>query len=325
MKKYNPGNRIDDDFLILKASVERTGKGKEYVKFDVRDKDGTELENCKRWNCNSPMQGVVRIVGKADIYNEQIHIIADKWCRGTSSIDDFSLKPPWTLPSGENLYQELLKEMLSIGNQDMLAWLKKFLEHVRIRSFPGHETNEDPERIYSATGAISIHHGYQSGWVEHTLEVTQISKMLAIIYKNTLNLREIDLLIIGAVIHDVGKLYQFETVDGVYKYSKLCKVYGFNSNAEQLIGSHILLSYCLENNPPLNDWDNYFVLNNIICSHHGNQFSIAPAVYRISKLVHFADHISADMNRMSGNLKNKDEIDRDKVRESYLKVKEYEK
>jgi hypothetical protein len=59
----------------------------------------------------------------------------------------------------------------------------------------------------------------------------------------------------------------------------------------------------------------------MIISHHGNEFSIGNSTTIISRLLHFADHISADANRMHRNLYNNNEVERDKVRESYMRIK----
>ncbi len=177
--------------------------------------------------------------------------------------------------------------------------------------------------ILNATAAISIHHAYQHGWVEHVFEVVEISYAYREIFEKIgiLSEKEGDLLLAGAFLHDVGKLFQFKCTNGVYEYSDLCKAYGWHSNAEQIIGSNMLLLYCTKEEFPPGGMESFYALNNMIISHHGNQHSIGNSTYIISRLLHFADHVSADVNRMAKNLSDKDEVERDKVRENYMRIK----
>lgn len=327
MKDYKVGEEVDDEFLVLNHSKETTSNGKPFIRMDLRDKEGTVVEKCKRFDCTDPLTGVIRVIGKIDEYKGQKHIKIEKWVQGKSPVEDFLAQAPWPMDSGVTLYNHLLDEVDHIAQVPLRTWTKNFLWHVRRWTFPEKEEGSEQQfnKIYEATGARGIHHGYQSGWLEHTLEVVGIVRLLAGYWadRGLLNAREEDLALVGAIIHDVGKLFQFEVVDGAYDMTALCKAYGWHSNAEQIIGSQILLTFCLQHGFPLDNVENYFILHNIICSHHGKQFSIAPPVYKISRLVNFADHISADMNRMSANLWDKDEVDRDKVKESYMKVKDY--
>lgn len=317
---YRTGQLINEDFLLLKATVEETKKGKKYIKFSVRDSDGTEIEHCKRWDCSEvPTESVLHIIGKVDEYNGHQHIVASKWTCGSRSVEDFSPKAPWSL-SGENLMSQFKKLFTLIRDKDLQDWTREFVFYWEKNEFP---TGKNGASIVNATAAISIHHAYQHGWLEHVLEVIHICLKYRDIFENVkiLNKKEGDLLIAGAYLHDIGKLFQFKCTDGVYEFSDLCKAYGWHSNAEQIIGSNMLHMYCAKEEFPPGGTDTVYALNNMIISHHGNQYSIGNSTYIISRLLHFADHTSADINRMSRNLHDKNEVERDKVHESYMRIK----
>lgn len=317
---YRTGQAVSEDFLLTKASVEETKRGKKYIKFDVRDRDGVEIEQCKRWDCDIiPSWPVVHIVGKIDEYAGNKHIIAKEWECGKRAVGEFAPKAPWPI-DGEELFGKFKAGLHLIENKDLREWTKDFIFYWEKEGFPDKPGGAD---ILNATAAISIHHAYQHGWLEHVWEVVSISQKNREIYEGAriISKKEGDLLIAGAFLHDIGKLFQFKCINGVYEFSDICKAYGWSSNAEQIIGSNMLMLYCSQEGFPPGKSDVFYALNNMIISHHGNQHSIGNSTYIISRLLHFADSISADANRMHRNLYNKTEVERDKVRESYMRIK----
>jgi 3'-5' exoribonuclease len=320
--EYKTGQFVDEDFLLLKASVEETKHGKKYVKFNVRDHMGEEIEQCKKWDCSDiPNWSVVHIVGKMDEYANSQHIIAKSWELGKRSVGEFSPKAPWPI-DGKELLDKFKAGFHLIENKDLRVWTRDFIFYWEQHGFP--ETDCSPwADMLNATAAISIHHAYQHGWLEHVWEVVSISNRFREIYEGlgVISKKEGDLLTAGAFLHDIGKLFQFKCTNGVYEFSDVCKACGWNSNAEQIIGSNMLMLYCSKEGFPPGTSEVFYALNNMIISHHGNQHSIGNSTYIISRLLHFADHVSADANRMHRNLYDKTEVERDKVRESYMRIK----
>ncbi|NIS23575.1 HD domain-containing protein, partial [candidate division KSB1 bacterium] len=173
---------------------------------------------------------------------------------------------------------ERLKEGFDlIRHKELSKWTRKFVFYWELNGFPDGPGAD----ILNATAAISIHHAYQHGWVEHVFEVVEISYAYREIFEKIgiLSEKEGDLLLAGAFLHDVGKLFQFKCTNGVYEYSDLCKAYGWHSNAEQIIGSNMLLLYCTKEEFPPGGMESFYALNNMIISHHGNQHSIGNSTY----------------------------------------------
>src|SRR5262249_989096 len=71
----------------------------------------------------------------------------------------------------------------------------------------------DPEiraKLLRCPAAKTIHHAYLGGLLEHILSICQIMQFLGRHY-SMLNL---DLLIFGAIFHDIGKIWEFEFETG---------------------------------------------------------------------------------------------------------------
>lgn len=318
--EYTVGDVINQDFLILKSSVEKTKKGKSYIKFDVRDENGIEFTSCKMWDSSVlPKHPVMAIFGKVDEYEGQRHIIAKGWGKGEKSIEAFSPRAPWPL-DGKKLWEKFSEKQELIRNEELQDWIREFILFWTENDFPSMKPGGAD--LVNATGAISLHHSYKNGWLEHTIEVVDLCNAIASVCGSTVHDWEKDLLLAGAFIHDIGKLFQIEYRDGFYQYTKACKAYGWCSNAEQIMGTSMILAFSINNRYPPGGPNAYYALINMIASHHGNQYSIGNPIYIISKILHHADHVSANVNRMQLNLHDKDEVDRDKVRESYMRIKE---
>ena len=110
--KYRVGQVVDEDFLLLKASVEETKGGKKYIKFNVRDCTGEEIEQCKKWDCcYVPDWRVVHIIGKIDEYAGSQHIIAKSWGCGEKSVGEFSPGAPSEI-NGKELFDKFKVQVI---------------------------------------------------------------------------------------------------------------------------------------------------------------------------------------------------------------------
>ena len=61
------------------------------------------------------------------------------------------------------------------------------------------------ERLRIWPAAQSVHHAYRSGLLEHILQVARVAQGLALAYG-----ADTDLVLAGAVLHDIGKLYEID-------------------------------------------------------------------------------------------------------------------
>ncbi len=172
----------------------------------------------------------------------------------------------------ESMENKYLKELLNIFMAD-----KGFVKNYR-----------------TSTAAVRYHHAYQGGLLEHSLNVVKICDMLAGIYDN-LNR---DLLIAGAVLHDIGKIKEYSS--------------GINlkiTNTGRLLG-HITIGYGWVQEKigqvkgfPADLADR---LLHIILSHHGRLEFGSPKRPKILEafVVYHADHLDGDIGGFNIILEN---------------------
>jgi 3'-5' exoribonuclease len=153
---------------------------------------------------------------------------------------------------------------------------------------------EHAEAFQRFPAAVSNHHAYLGGLLEHTLEVSQSAADFARAQPG-FGLH-IGLVIAGAILHDIGKLIELE--------NPIAPSYSFSG---QLIG-HLLLGRDMLRRAaePLTWSDPRLpeLLEHIIVSHHGELEYAAAMVPKIPEalVVYYFDNLSAKLNTIRGHV-----------------------
>src|SRR5947207_5922337 len=96
---------------------------------------------------------------------------------------------------------------------------------------------DDPEiarRYKTAPAAKQIHHAYLGGLIEHVLSLCGLAKLAASHYKTI----DLDLLLTGVVLHDIGKIYELSYERG-FGYTTEGQLIGHISIAMRMIGEKL--------------------------------------------------------------------------------------
>jgi len=109
----------------------------------------------------------------------------------------------------------------------------------------------------TSPAGISHHHSYPGGFIEHVLSTTEIALALCNIIKRVYHGKvDIDLVISGAVLHDIFKPLTYEREEnGTYRVTPL---------AERLDHLTLIVSEMVRRGFPLD-------LIHIVCAHHGGE------------------------------------------------------
>ncbi len=67
-------------------------------------------------------------------------------------------------------------------------------------------SGETGREFRDAPAAVSNHHAYAHGLLEHTLTVAESAKAMATMYRDVYPLLDIDIVVAGALLHDLGKI-----------------------------------------------------------------------------------------------------------------------
>lgn len=148
---------------------------------------------------------------------------------------------------------------------------------------------QDPSRkiaLLQAPGGKLWHHNYEGGLLEHTWQMVRIVQAITELYPNTFK----DLLLAGALLHDVGKIYEYEH-SGYIDYSDVGRLHGHIAIGYHLVASEIEK---IENFPSLLREH----LLHLILAHQGQLEHGSPVVpvTREAIVLHFVDEIDSQLN-----------------------------
>lgn len=205
---------IDDIFVLTEKQLRPNKNGNLYLLMRLSDRTGTV--NAMMWNASDrtgrdfDSGDFVRVEGTTQHYNGNLQIIVN------------TVEPA---EPGEVNEDELLQVDRKQGEKLMsrLADMLRAISNVSLQ-FLGEAFLLDEElmRLFKlAPAGIKAHHAYQGGLLEHVVSLMDLSKMVANHYEEV----DEDLLVMGAFLHDVGKVYELTYEKG----------FGY-SNEGQLIG-----------------------------------------------------------------------------------------
>ncbi|MDW7739551.1 MAG: HD domain-containing protein [Bacillota bacterium] len=198
-------------------------------------------------------------------------------------LDPTKVNKAFFQPVAERDPREMLGELKEIIEQEvkdpqLKGLLEKFLGDAEFaRSFA------------LAPAARTIHHNYVSGLLEHTLEVIEICRNLVRIYPGQLRF---DLLIAGAVLHDIGKIEEYKQESISFDFTDRGKLVGHISIGKEMLDKKLA---------EMPDFPEALKLElqHIMLTHHGMREWGSPEV---PKTIHafalfHADLVSARMNQ----------------------------
>lgn len=207
------------------------------------------------------------------------------------------------LPSTEKDIPRLESELKAISSSIESPYLKPL-----ISSFL-----DDPEFYHAfinSTGAKKRHHAYIGGLLEHTVGVMRLCRNLCEFYPDL----DRDLLLAGAVLHDIGKIREY-TASSVFDLSSEGRFVG-----HMVIGVD-MLNERIARMPDFPD-DLKMKLSHMLLSHHGKKEWGSPVepVFAEAEALHYADNMDSSINtflRESRNAEAQWEYARDLQRSIY--------
>jgi 3'-5' exoribonuclease len=182
------------------------------------------------------------------------------------------------------MFAELRQVISGIGNRHLRALLDAFMDDEAIA-----------RRYRTAPAAKNVHHAYLGGLIEHVLSLCTLCRATAAHYKHV----DPDLLLAGAVLHDIGKISEL-TYDRSFGYS----------TEGQLLG-HIVIGLRMiqEKIARFPDFPPRLrtLVEHMIASHHGELEFGSPKVplFPEALLLHHLDNLDSKMECMR-NLVAKD-------------------
>ena len=279
IKDLQDGQQVNDLFLVSKKNYAETKAGKPYLALTLMDKSG-EIE-ARVWEGAQQLNELVE-VGRIFMTLAQVKQYRDQLQLNISSLRVYDAE------------DVLLEEFMPSSNRpssDMKAELTvllgtiedTFLDRLLSNIFQG----DVLQHFMTAPAAKMMHHAYLGGLAEHTLSVTLIARSMCDHYPEL----DRDLLTAGSLLHDIGKIEEFDFSTVPFAYTDPGRLVG-----HLVLGSEMVRRHAAEiAGFPADRLNN---LIHMILSHHGRYEFGSPCLpmTREAILLHHLDDMDAKMN-----------------------------
>ena len=199
------GDQVDDIYVVkIKRAITPYKRGYSF-EIVLTDETGASL-SCFYWGTEDKEkleevynsfneEDVLHITSKVSSFNKKLVVNINEKDTFEVLTEEQYDKSMFMLPPKrdiEDMKKELKNYISSIKNSHLKSLLEKIF------------TNEFTENFSIHPGAIQYHHNWKGGLMQHTIEVAEICELLC---KQNPEMDR-DLLLTGALIHDLGKLIE---------------------------------------------------------------------------------------------------------------------
>src|SRR6185437_8000576 len=197
LRDMQPGDTVEDVFVISGKQLGATREGKPFIKANVSDRTCQMM--ARMWNASRdifnamPESGFVKIRGHVENYqNNNQFIIENAWAATPGSFDISELMPHTTKDIAQ-MCARVHELCGSIQNRFVAALLQAYLDDESLMN-----------DFCKAPAAMSFHHAFLGGLLEHTLDAMEVADTVVKFYPG-LNR---DLLLSGIFLHDIAKTWE---------------------------------------------------------------------------------------------------------------------
>jgi 3'-5' exoribonuclease len=288
-----PGDRINQFFLVKRKERRQTRTGKDYLDITLADRTGTlgakiwseAVDQVDPFFAEGQFAGVA---GRVESYQDEPQLSIDRikgiqhW--SPEQLDSAGFDPDLLIPVSNLDISCLWNELITA--------VKEEIQHPALRALTL-ALLENYEEGWKQWPASKIyHHAYKGGLLEHTCRVVQLARVVGRLFPE-LNQ---DLVLAGAVLHDIGKLQELEGYLSAH-----------NTYAGQLLG-HLALGWAMIGEAAKElTWDDpnlLLQLEHIVLAHHGQLEFGSPVLpqTREALVVHMVDDLEGKIRMMSDHL-----------------------
>jgi 3'-5' exoribonuclease len=275
------GERVDTTFLLRRCDLRTRQGGEPYLALQLGDKSGNVPG--RMWDNAAAAAGTVcegdyvRVVGAVETWQSSPQIKVERLEPADRSQIDAADYLPVSSRDRDEMYDELLRIVGTVENPHLRELLTA--------------TFADPavaDTFRRAPGGVVLHHAYVGGLLEHTLSVVGLAMRVAEHYPAL----DRDLLVTGACLHDLGKIWEL-AYEQAFDYTEEGRLVG-----HLLLESNWLATRmdAIDGFPaPLR----HHVLH-LLASHHGIHEHGAPVMPATPEALalHYVDDLDSKMGAM---------------------------
>ena len=275
---------VNEVYIASSKQLRPNRQGNLYLQMQLSDKTG--IVNAMMWNANETVYkkfedgDYVKIQGTSQFYNGAMQVIVTHVERiDPSQVDeaDFMQLSPQKV---EDLLQDLASQLRSIRNIHLRNLAECFL------------IDEDLiGKFRKSPAGVKNHHAYEGGLLDHVVSLLHLCKAVAPFYPQV----DEDLLALGVLFHDLGKVDELSTDKGL-AYSDEGQLIGHLVSGVSIVDRLIVEAEKLSGEPFPKELA--LRIKHMVVSHHGRLEYGSPKVPMTAEALalHYLDSLDAHMH-----------------------------
>jgi 3'-5' exoribonuclease len=190
-------------YILRRKNIKTARNGNPFMSVEFGDSCGSFNTNCFNdtpvfTTCDATPEGsIIRLSGTTEYYQGRF----SPKLKAAEAIDPAEAEAEGVLSQLVEVPPEPEEELWGHIVAAIAA-----IEHPQLRETVQRVMDESEAKFRTSTAAISMHHAYRHGLLEHTTHMVRACRTLLPLYPQV----DADLAIAGIILHDVGKLEEYE-------------------------------------------------------------------------------------------------------------------
>lgn len=277
---------VESIFMVAAKAIRETRNGDPYLAMTLQDRTGTIetrcWDNAIAFSQRFEVDDFVAVRGRVSSFREELQLTLVDLERVDDDLVDLSDFMPHSRWSTHVLFEALTT---LIEREIKSSEVRRFLSAL-------FEDEDFKKRYLRAPAAKANHHSFLGGLIEHSLSMARLALSIGRHYEAYYpQMIDTDLLIAGAIIHDMGKIEEL-SYRRSFDYSTTGRLVGHIT-----LGAQWVADISTSMSPPL-DPNLMVQLQHLVLSHHGLLEYGSPVTPRTPEavLLHQIDMIDSRMN-----------------------------
>jgi 3'-5' exoribonuclease len=284
IKDIRDNQPVEGIFLVREVNRGETKNGKPFLALTVMDASGEIAgrvwENADRYLESCRPGATVKIKAQAQSYRNVLQLKIDHLEECEVPAEEMSSLVPASAGDIPSMAEELAGLAEGIANDHLRELTLAFINDRRLFTL-----------FKKAPAAKYMHHACLGGLLEHTLGVARAAAAVSELYPAV----DRSLLMAGAILHDIGKLIEFNYEVLPYDYSDRGRLVGHMVLGIEMIQEKISQ---IDNFPE----ESATHLKHLILAHHGRHEFGSPSLPMMLEafVLNFLDDLDAKMDYLTG-------------------------
>jgi 3'-5' exoribonuclease len=284
IRTWEAGDLVQGFALLTKKELRQDRNGKSYLDLEIADASGSMP--AKIWADSPALNGqfelhhFIAFRGSVKSYKDQLQVAIDECREATDEDRRQGFDPALLIPSTREDIDDLWRRLRELLHSRVERPVLRRLAAEALAAY-GRELREHP-------AAKSIHHAYRGGLLEHVVSMAELALRLCDHYRDL----DRDLLVLGVLFHDLGKLRELGAMP-VNDYTLEGRLVG-----HVVLGRDLLRERCaaIEGFPE----DLRLLLEHMVLSHQGRKEFSSPVEPMTPEalVLHFLDDLDSKLNQL---------------------------